>query len=100
MKDRLQDELTPQELLKYIKREYDALYAGFKSLQRQYKELKEQYKQLEIRCGKYEVRISELTKEITRTPIYKDLMKRYVQLKHDNRDLQNKIAQLYRHKDE
>ena len=82
-------------VLKWIKKDRDDLLEKLNQIIPYTKSLEEKVKSLELQNLKLQKQISERQKEITKTPEYVSINTRYTKLKHENRDLLNKIGQLY-----
>ena len=102
-KRKVTNDIPLEALLKYIKAERDDCKAKLdklvpyaKALEKEVASLKEQLQKRQETIDRQEKRISELNREITRTPMYKALQEQYMRVKKDNTTLQLQIGKLNR----
>lgn len=91
-RERLQDEITPEYMIKYFKADADRANAKLKKLIPYTKSLEARVIQLEGTIEKLNKQISGLTKEVANSVPYKQLLERYCKIKHDNRTLLLEVA--------
>jgi len=89
------NDIPIEGVLKWLKKDRDELLEKLNKLVPYTKSLEEKVKSLEETKLKLQKQVSDRQKEITKTPEYQSIFTKYCNLKRENRDLLNKIGQLY-----